>query len=134
MKDHYRFALMVFFILFFSHTVGCSHTQIQKPPEALGTRCIQGTIWYRTPGDSTPVRYPNAAVTAFRHGTEEGLAETKADGAGNYCIEVPLGDFTVDLKVWGMQRLERKSYTCKGSELNIDPGTGPRKCGEECKT
>jgi hypothetical protein len=132
MKDHYCFPLMVSFILLLSLTVGCSHTQADKTPESLETTCIQGTVRYRTPDDSTPVRYPFATITAFRHGTDEGLVETKADGAGNYCIEVPLGNYTVDLKVWGVQRLERKSYTCKGSELNIDPGTAPRKCGRDC--
>lgn len=133
MRNNFRLALGMSWRLLFILALGCSHGQIQKPTHDVETTCIQGTVWYRTPGDSTPVRYPYAAVSAFRHGTEEGLAETKADGAGNYCIEIPLGDFTVDLKVWGVQRLERQSYTCKGSELNINPGTRPRKCGEECK-
>ena len=132
MKNYYRFALVIYSIFLFLITFGCSRTQIQKAPESPETTCIQGTVWYRTSTDSTPMRYPYATVTAWRHGTDQGLAETKADGAGNYCIEVPLGDYKVDLRVWGLKRLGGTSYTCKGSEENIDLGTTSKKCGENC--
>ncbi len=119
--------MFLFFIAF-----GCSGPQIQKPPETVETTCIQGTVWYRASTDSTPMRYPYATVTAWRDGTDQGLAETKADEAGNYCIEVPLGDHKVDLRVWGLKRLGGTNYTCKGSEESIDLGTTPKKCGEDC--
>jgi hypothetical protein len=45
---------------------------------------------------------------------------------------VPLGDFKVDLRVWGVQRLDKTSHTCKGSADDVDIGTVPRECGEEC--
>ena len=132
MKNYYRCVLVIHIMFLSFITFGCSGAQIQKPPESFETTCIQGTVWYRAPTDSTPMRYPYATVTAWRHGIDQGLAEVKADEAGNFCIEVPLGDLTVDLKVWGVRRLGGRSYTCKGSEENIDLGTTSKKCGEDC--
>ena len=34
--------------------------------------------------------------------------------------EVPLGDFRVDLRVWGANYLQRNTYVCDGSKDNID--------------
>lgn len=133
MKKSHRSALMTCLILLSSSiAVGCSPVQVQSPSKDFEPTCIQGTVLYRTPANSTPVPYPYAGVNAWRHGTGQGLAETKTDGAGNYCIEVPLGDFTVDLRVWGVNRVGGTSYTCKGSQNDIDPGTIRKECGEDC--
>jgi len=132
MKNHDRFGLVIGFALLFSITVGCSSVQVPTPPEDFEPTCIQGTVWYRTPNDATPVRYPHARVSAWRHGTDQGLAETIADSGGNYCIEVPLGDSGVDLRVFGLLRLSGKGYMCKGSKENVDPGETSKRCGEDC--
>lgn len=132
MKNDYRFGLVISLILLLSITAGCGHRQIQDLPEDFVPTCIQGTVWYRTPTAPTPVPYPYARITAWRHGTDRSLAKTKADKAGNYCIEVPLGGFGVDLRVWGMKHLPSISYTCKGSEDDIDLGTTSKECGEDC--
>ena len=132
MKNAYPSALVACFILPCAIALGCSPVHVQSPPKDFQPTCIQGTVLYRTPGNSTPVPYPYARVSAWRRGAGQGLAETKTDEAGNYCIEVPLGDFTVDLRVWGVNRVGGTSYTCKGSENDIDPGTIRKECGEDC--
>jgi hypothetical protein len=128
-----RFACRMTVMMLLIILLGCSGTQVvQSPPENFEPTCIQGTVWYRTPKDSSPVPYPYATITAWRHGTKQGLAETKADEAGNYCIEVPRGDFGVDLKVWGARRIGATRYTCKGSQENVNPDRTSKKCGEGC--
>jgi len=132
MKNYGRFLLVLNLILLFLIAVGCGPTQLRSLPEDFDPTCIQGKVWYRTSTDSTLVPYPHARITAWRHGTDQPLAETKADDAGNYCIQVPLGDSRVDLRVWGMKRSQGVTYTCKGSETNIDPGASLKRCGEDC--
>ena len=132
MKKYYRFALVISSILLLSIAAGCGHSQIKGLPEDFMPTCIQGTVWYRMSTDPTPVPYPYARITAWRHGTDQPLSETKADEAGNYCVEVPLGESGVDLRVWGVKRLRGTGYTCKGSENNIDAGTASKRCGEDC--
>lgn len=133
MKDNCCFGLLVGLFLVFATHFGCAPVEVQRPPEDFEPTCIQGTVWYRTPDASSPVPYPYARITAWRHGTEQPLAETKAGEAGSYCIEVPLGE-RVDFRIWGLQRLRGMTYTCKGSEEAIDPGTTSEKCGEDCLT
>jgi len=86
----------------------------------------------KNPIDSKQVPWGGVTVNAWRHGKDLALAETKTDSDGNYCIEVHVGDSRVDLRVWGMERMEGKSYICDGSVQNIDPGKTPKKCGEDC--
>jgi hypothetical protein len=86
----------------------------------------------KSPIDSKQVPYAGVSVTAWRPDKELALSETKTDSDGNYCIEVPAGDFRVDLRVWGTERMEGKSYICQGTAQNIDPGKGPKKCGADC--
>lgn len=86
----------------------------------------------KNPIDSKQVPWGGVTVNAWRHGKDLALAETKTDSDGNYCIEVPVGDSRVDLRVWGMERMEGTSYICDGSVQNIDPGKTPKKCGENC--
>jgi hypothetical protein len=131
-KNCHRFALAISFVILVSITLGCGPVQVQSPSEDLDTTCIQGKVLYRTPLDPNPVPYPSVNISAWRYGTKEPIAETKTDKTGSYCIEVPLGDFRVDLRIWGLQRLRGTSYTCKGSEADIDPGTISKECGEDC--
>ena len=134
MKNDYHFALRATLSLTFLLMFWCTPVPVQRPPEEFVPSCIQGTVFYRTPADSTPMPYPFATVSAWRHETEQGLAETQTDGQGNYCIEVPVEDFRIELRVWGLQRLEGTTYTCKGSVDNIDSGTNEKRCGEDCLT
>jgi hypothetical protein len=131
MKNHYRFALLLNFILLSIVAVGCAPKQITLP-EGLEPTCIQGTVSYRSPIDSTLVPYPTVKVTAHKHELDKPLTETTTDKAGNYCIEVPRGDFRVDLRIWGLVPLSGTQYLCRGSVDNIDLGSASQKCGEDC--
>ena len=108
------------------------------PPKAPGTAmafdtsCIQGVIWYLHPVDSTRTPLTNATVTAWDVKSSKGISETKTDSRGQYCITVPAGDYKIQLKVWALQRLDRKGYVCKKVSDDINPGLTPRKCGEDC--
>jgi hypothetical protein len=86
----------------------------------------------KNPVDSKQVAYGGVMVNAWRHDKDLALAESKTDSDGNYCIEVPMGNFRVDLRVWGTERIEGKSYICQGSLQDIDPGKAAKRCGEDC--
>ncbi len=131
MRSNHPFILGTYLLSLSALIFGCAPTQVKRPPEDFEPTCIQGKVWYRTPADSNPVPYPYAPVTAWQHGTDQPLGETKTDGAGNYCIEVPIGE-QVDLRIWGVRRLQGTSYTCKGSEEDIAPGKISQECGEDC--
>jgi hypothetical protein len=108
---------------------GYASGQVQQPSGASGTACIRGTVSYRNPVDSKEVPYPGVTVSAWVHGEKKGLAETKTDGAGNFCIEVPVGEYKLDLRVWGLERFEQQNYICEGSAESITLGAGSGKCG-----
>jgi hypothetical protein len=131
MKRHHRFILAGFMILFLS-ALGCGPSKTQVPSKSVAPACIQGTVWYVSPIDTSKVRFAYAEVNAWRHDTNQPLAKTKADKQGNYCIEVPLGDYRVDLRVWGLRPLRGKDYTCKGSKDHIDLGATSKRCGADC--
>lgn len=111
---------------------GCGAPQIQGGPADSVKTCIQGKVWMKSPVDSAQVAYGGVGVTAWRHDKDLPIGETKADSEGNYCIEVPVGGFRVDLRVWGMERAGEKNHICQGSAENVDPGKTPKRCGEEC--
>lgn len=126
------------FVIVFGFTstiimMGCSTRQMGTLPDSIEHSCVQGKVFYKVPTDSAAVPYPSVTVTAWQHEENKPLTETKTDQAGNYCIEVPLGDFRVDLRVWGMVHSPKTSYTCTGSEDNIDIGTALNRCGKNCK-
>jgi hypothetical protein len=110
----------------------CGAPQIQGVPADSVKTCIQGKVWMKSAIDSKQIPYAGATVNVWRHDKDLALVETKTDSDGNYCIEVPVGDFRVDLRVWGMERMDGTSYICKGSVQNIDPGKTQKKCGEDC--
>ena len=103
----------------------------QTPAESAGsaTTCIQGVVTYVNPVTSTMVSYSFAPVAAWRHGKDQGLAETKADKDGKFCIEVPTDSNTVDLRVWGLELFEGKNYVCEAAANNIVLGSATGKCG-----
>ncbi len=111
---------------------GCGAPQIQDAAADSVKTCIQGKVWMKSPIDSKQIPYAGAGVNAWRHDNDLAVSETKTDSDGSYCIEVPVGDFRVDLRVWGIERIERTSYICKGSVENIDPGKTPKTCGQDC--
>jgi hypothetical protein len=131
-------ALILIFVLFFMTSFGCGpeqQVQPSKPNEYLEPVCFQGTVRYRNPSDEQPVPFAHVKVTAWRHNTkDQPFAEAMADAAGNYCLEVPLGDYGIDIRVWGMVNLGNKSYTCTVSANDIKVGKTKRKCGEDCAT
>ena len=96
---------------------------------ASGTACMRGTVSFRHPVEAREVPYPGVTVSAWVHGEKKGLAETKTDRAGNFCIEVPVGEYRVDLKVWGLERFGQQDYICEGLAAGISLGAGSGKCG-----
>lgn len=101
----------------------------QQPSGASGTACVRGTVSFKHPVEAKEVPYPGATVSAWVHGEKKGLAETKTDRAGNFCIEVPLGQSKIDLKVWGLERFAQQDYICEGSAAGISLGAKSAKCG-----
>jgi hypothetical protein len=138
MRNSYLAAFLAIFVLLSVLAIGCGPEQQVQPPKPikyLEPFCIQGTVQYRHPSDSQPVPFANVKVTAWRHDeTKKPFAEAMADAAGKYCLEVPLGEYGVDIRVWGMVNLGNKSYTCTASEDNIKLGKTTKKCGEDCIT
>ncbi len=138
MKNEHRIAFILALVFFSTVAVGCGPEQQVKPPqsiESLEPTCFQGTVSYRLSEDSRAVPFANVKVTAWRHNTkDQPFAEAMADAAGNYCLEVPLGEYGVDIRVWGMVNLGNKSYTCTVSANDIKLGKTKKKCGEDCAT
>lgn len=110
----------------------CTPMRKELPQADSEVACIEGTVWYRTAEESNLVPYPYANITAWRHGTDKPLGETKANEKGAYCIEVPLGNLKVDLRVWGYVRLSGKDFIFRGSRDGIDLGTNANRCGGDC--
>jgi hypothetical protein len=131
------FTFVIIVVIISTLIAGCSTKQTAALPDGLERSCIQGRVYYRIPADSAPATtttpFPSVAVSAWNHEKNQPLTETKTDQAGNYCIEVPLADFHIDLRVWGMVNLPATSFTCTGSAVNIDPGSAPNRCGENCQ-
>ncbi len=130
-KDYYM--AFGFIILLFAILVGCVPKPIESVGGDLGSTCIQGNVSYQSPIDASSVPYPSATVSAWKKDAEKSLSEARTDQRGNYCIEIPLGDFRVDLRVWGMVFLEGTTYICQGSESNFDLGKTSLSCGEGCE-
>ena len=124
------FSLWKIAIFAFSISVGCSTPQTPVDHSAASMTCIQGSVTYASPIDSSRVPYPNATITAWQAGKDRALVETKADKQGNYCIEIPLGGNRVELRVWGIDRFERIDYVCEGSVADIELGSVSRECGK----
>ncbi len=122
-----------FIILLFAFLVGCVPKPIESVGGDLGSTCIQGNVSYQSPIDASSVPYPSATVSAWKKDSEKSLSEARTDQRGNYCIEIPLGDFRVDLRVWGLVFLEGTTYICQGSESNFDLGKTSLSCGEGCE-
>jgi hypothetical protein len=131
MRNHHRLGLGILVTFSLTLGVGCGPVLVKSPPEQFEPTCIQGKVWYRSSADSNPVPYPYVSVTAWRHGTDQPFGETKSDGTGNYCLELPQGE-QVDLRIWGLQQFDGKTYTCKGSEESIKAGTALNRCGDGC--
>jgi hypothetical protein len=108
---------------------GCAAPQVSVTPAGSSVTCIQGEVKYVNPVTSSLAPYSSATVSVWRHGADQGLAEVKVDKDGKYCIEVPAGANTVDLRVWGLELFEGKNYVCEGSANNIVLGSPIGKCG-----
>jgi hypothetical protein len=138
MRINCRVVLEISLILSVAIAIGCaSEQQVQppKPVEYAEPVCIQGTVNYLHPSDSRPAPFANVKVTAWRHDeTKKPFAGAVANATGGYCLEVPLGDYGVDIRVWGMVNLGDKSYACTASEDDIKLGNTTKKCGEDCTT
>jgi hypothetical protein len=130
-KDYYT--TFGFIILLLVILGGCA------PPPSTGVggdmvaTCVQGRVSYQSPIDASSVPYPSATVSAWKKDAEKPLSEARTNQGGNYCIEIPIGDFRVELRVWGLVFLEGTNYICQGSESNFDPGKTSLSCGEDCK-
>ncbi len=127
MRYHPLFgSLLIGLILFLFQTAVAEDASQQG-----GTACIRGTVLYRSSADATHIPYPHAKITAWRHGTKEGLTGTRADRRGRFCIEVPLG-LEVDLRVWGLEEIGGTSFVCRGSANKVETGATAGTCGGDC--
>jgi hypothetical protein len=138
MRINCRVVLEISLIFSVAIAIGCASEQQVLPPKPIKYAdpvCFQGTVHYLHPSDSQHVPFANVKVTAWRHDeTKKPFAEAMANAMGKYCLEVPLGDYGVDIRVWGMVNLGNKSYTCTASEDDIKLGKTVKKCGEDCTT
>jgi hypothetical protein len=138
MRINCRVAFEISLILSLATVMGCGpeqQVQPSKPLEYVEPVCFQGTVQYRLPEKSNIVPFANVKVSAWRHNeTKKAFAEAMTDATGKYCLQVPLGDYGVDIRVWGMVNLGSKSYTCTASQDDVKLGKTSRKCGEDCIT
>ena len=121
--------MILFFIL---GATKCVSQEVTPSPDDEGTGCIQGTVTYKSPLDSSPLPCAAATVSLTLPGNDRPFADTQTDKAGRYCIAVPLGHDTVDLKVWGLTYMNKENYICQGGKAGIDLEAKPRNCGEGC--
>ena len=91
--------------------------------------CIQGTVSYKNPIDASLTPYTGATISSWEHGADRALSEAQVNQTGNYCMEVPVDDFKIDLRVWGSVYLEGTTYLCQGSAGDIDQGKHSQSCG-----
>lgn len=95
--------------------------------------CIQGKVSYKNPIDGSSTPYPGATVSAWQQGAEKPLSDARTNQIGLYCIEVPVGDFKMELRVWGSVLLGGTTYICQGLEGDINQGEAFISCGGDCK-
>jgi hypothetical protein len=130
-KDY--FLAVGFIILLLVILGGCAPPPSTGVDGDMDVTCVQGRVSYQSPIDASSVPYPSATVSAWKKDAEKPLSEARTDQRGNYCIEIPIGDFRVELRVWGMVFSEGANYICQGSKSTFDPGKTPLSCGEDCK-
>jgi hypothetical protein len=94
--------------------------------------CIQGRVSYKNPIDASLTPYAGATISSWQQGADKALSEARTNQTGNYCIEVPVADFKIDVRVWGSVFLEGTTYLCQGSAGDIDQGKHSTSCGD-CK-
>jgi hypothetical protein len=109
--------------------LACAAPPETVTPAGSAVTCIRGVVRYADPASTAMVPYSSVAVTAWRQGGNQGLAEVKTDKEGKYCIEVPSEAGSADLRVLGLERIEGKNYVCEGSANNIPLAVMTGKCG-----
>ena len=94
--------------------------------------CIQGRVSYKNPIDASLTPYAGATISSWNQVADKALSEARTNQTGDYCIEVPVADFKIDLRVWGSVYLDGTTYLCQGSAEDIDQGKHAASCGD-CK-
>lgn len=113
-------------------TTECFSQETPPPPDNGDTGCIQGIVTYRNPQESSPIPCVAATVSLTIPGKDRPFIDTQTDKQGRYCLNVPLRHGRVDLKVWGLNYMDKENSICQGEKTGIDLGSMPRKCGEGC--
>lgn len=119
-------------LIFIALITGCSSPEVRHVSEHVETACIRGTVWHHIPNTVDPVTYPQVGIYAWSHEQNTPLTETKTDKKGNFCIEVPAGNYTVDLRVIGLLYLDGESFKCRGSQDGIVLEQTSGSCAGEC--
>jgi len=119
-------------LLSFLGATKCVSQEEPPSPDHGDTTCIQGTVTYRSPQDSSPVPCVAATVSLTVPGKDRPFMDTRTDKRGRYCLNVPISHVRVDMKVWGLTYMNKENYICQGEKTGIDLGSRPRKCGEGC--
>lgn len=130
-KSSYSFCFVIS-IIAFSLISGCASPEKQPEKVSSESTCVQGTVWHRPPDKAQPVVYPHVNIYVWSHGKNEPLTETKADKQGRFCVDVPRGEYTVDLRAIGLMDAAGERYKCRGSADDISLGNEVKTCGEEC--
>jgi hypothetical protein len=116
----------------FAIPAACAPSRQAPVSQPADTRCVRGTVWYKSPSDGSQVHYPKVKVAVWRLDVKKPLIEGHTDQNGNYCIEVPDGGHTIAIRVWGTLAVSGKTFHCAGSQEGIDLKTSGKTCGGEC--
>ena len=131
-RRHYSALGVIILVLFTLPT--CTPKPVGGISGESTSTCIQGTVSYKNPIDASLTPYAGATISSWEQGADKALSEAQVNQTGKYCIEVPVADFKVDLRVWGSVFLEGNTYLCQGSVGDIDQGRHSASCGGgDCK-
>ena len=129
-KRHY--SALGIIVLAFITLLSCAPKPFEGISSDATMTCIQGRVSYKNPIDGSLTPYPGATISSWDQTADKALSESRTNQAGDYCIEVPVADFKIDLRVWGSVFLDGNTYLCQGSAGNIDQGKHATSCGD-CK-
>lgn len=129
-KRHYSALTIIVFFLFM--LLGCTPKPFGGISSDATITCIQGKVTYKNPVNASLTPYVGATISSWEQDADKGLSEAQTRQRGEYCIEVPVADFKIDLRVWGTVFLDGTTYICQGSTGDIDQGTHAASCGD-CK-
>ena len=129
-RRHY--SALAIIVLIFPTLLSCAPKPFGDVSSDSTITCIQGRVSYKNPIDASLTPYAGATISSWDQSADKALSETRTNQMGDYCIEVPVADFKIDLRVWGSVFLKGTTYLCQGAAEDIDQGNHATSCGD-CK-